>query len=566
MDDLNPRHDTPAARPPHADPLHLDPPNVDPGRGVPPVTRRRSIWPWLIFILVILLVIGGILYWRESQPDTGPRQGRGGPPAPPVVAATATKGDVKITDSALGTVTPLATVTLQTQIAGQLTEIGFKEGQDVKKGDFLAQIDPRPYQAALDQAQGQLAKDQALLRQAQVDLVRYKTLAAQDSIAKQQADDQEWLVHQDEGQVKVDQAQVENAQLNLAYCRIVSPATGRIGLRGIDPGNYVTVASSTALAVITQMQPISVVFVLPEDNLPAVLKRMHEGATLTVAATDRSGTIPLGNGTLLAVDSQIDTTTGTVKLKAQFANNDETLFPNQFVNVALLVDTLKDTTIIPTAAIQRGAPGTYVYMIKQDDTVTVQKVKLGPVDGDNVAIIDGLQPGDRVVVDGADKLREGAKVKIGTNAPAGSAKPANTGPGAAKTPVGAAPAGGAPSAPASGGGQQPASSQSGAGAGSPLPQNGQPAASPSPASPPSSSPPSSSPPSSSPPSSSRPSSSRPSSSQAAAASDAAQNPDAPGRRHHHRRNAGDDQPNSGQPSSGQPNSGQSGSGQSGSGQ
>lgn len=375
---------------------------------------RRPVWQRILWILVIVLLLGGLVYWLVERPAGPTRTGRGGLPPPPVVVAAATRGDVKVIDSELGTVTPLATVALQTQIAGQLTEVAFKEGQSVKKGDFLAQIDPRPYQAALDQAQGQLLKDQASLKQAQVDLARYKTLAAQDSIAKQTADDQEWLVHQDEGQVKVDEALVDNAKLNLAYCRIVSPATGRIGLRGIDPGNYVTVAESTSLAVVTQMQPITVVFLLPEDDLPAVLKRLHDGAILTVTATDRSGRIALGSGTLIAVDSQIDPTTGTVKLKAQFANDDETLFPQQFVNVALLVDTLTNTIVIPNAAVQRGAPGTFAYLVGPDDTVAVRKIKLGPVDGENVAVLDGLSPGDRVVVDGADKLREGIKVKIGS--------------------------------------------------------------------------------------------------------------------------------------------------------
>lgn len=420
MDDLNPRHDAPIAPPSHREPVRAT---------VEPV--RHTLRTWLIFLLIVALLIGGFAYWRSHTTETAARPGRGGLPPPPVVAATAIKGDVKITDAELGTVVPMATVSVVTQIAGQLMDMGFKEGQDVKKGDFLAQIDPRPYQAALDQAQGQLLKDQAALKQAQIDLVRYQTLARQDSIAKQQADDQEWLVHQDEGQVKVDEALVENAKLNLVYCHIVSPVTGRIGLRGIDPGNYVTVANATALAVVTQLQPITVVFVLPEDELPAVLKRLHAGATLTVSATDRSGTIPLGEGTLYAVDSQIDTTTGTVKLKAEFPNKDETLFPNQFVNVSLLVDTLKDTIIVPTAAIQRGAPGTFVYLIKDDDTVTVRKVKLGPVDGENVAILDGLDAGDRVVIDGADKLREGAKVKIGT--------PPSAGAGAGKMPIGATP-------------------------------------------------------------------------------------------------------------------------------
>jgi membrane fusion protein, multidrug efflux system len=302
---------------------------------------------------------------------------------------------------------------VQSQISGQLTQIAFREGQRVKKGDFLAQIDPRPYQAALDQAQGQLAKDQASLQQAQMDYTRYLNLAEKNSIARQQAEDQQWLVHQDEGQVKVDQAQVETAQLNLVYCRIISPADGRIGLRLVDQGNYVQAsATGTGIAVITQTQPITVVFVLAEDNLPQVLKRMHGGASLPVAAYDRSGTTLLDTGALAAIDSQINTSTGTVNLKAQFANAEEILFPNQFVNAILTVDEMKGVTTMPTAAIQRGAPGTFVYKVTADSAVALQVVKLGPIDGDKVAVLSGLAPGDRMVIDGADKLRDGAKVVV----------------------------------------------------------------------------------------------------------------------------------------------------------
>ena len=294
-----------------------------------------------------------------------------------------------------------------------MIQIGFREGQRVVKGDFLAQIDPRPYQAALEQAQGQLVKDQAFLDQAQMDLVRYQKLSEKNSIARQQSEDQQWVVHQDEGQVKVDQAQVATAQLNLNYCRIVAPSSGRIGLRLVDQGNYVQAnSSSTGLAVITQTQPITVVFALAEDSLPRVLKRLHDGAQLAVQAYDRSGAQLLDTGTLLAVDSQINTSTGTVNLKAQFPNQAEALFPNQFVNTVLVVDELHAATVMPTAAIQRGAPGTFVYVVAPDGTVAVRSVKLGPLDGERVAVEQGLKVGDQVVIDGADKLRDGAKVVV----------------------------------------------------------------------------------------------------------------------------------------------------------
>ncbi|HEY1722015.1 MAG TPA: efflux RND transporter periplasmic adaptor subunit [Magnetospirillaceae bacterium] len=359
----------------------------------------------------------------------------------PVGFAAATKGDVKITINALGTVTPLDTVTVLSQVAGPLTAVDFHEGQEVKQGDLLAQIDPRPFQATVDQAQGTLLKDQAVLKEAQVDLIRYKTLAAQNSIARQQSEDQEYVVQQDDGQVKVDQANLDTAKLNLSYTRVVSPITGRIGLRLVDPGNYVqagTLSSSsgTGIAVITQMQPIAAVFALPEDNITAVMSRMHQGAQLNVAAFDRSGATNLGSGTLAAVDSQINTSTGTVNLKAQFANADEALFPNQFINIVLTVNTLHDATIIPTAAVQRGAPGTFVYLIQSDQTVKMQPIKLGPVDGENIAVQSGLQVGDKVVVDGADKLKDGAKVVLHSeNASGQQTAPASGAPGNQQQPT-----------------------------------------------------------------------------------------------------------------------------------
>jgi multidrug efflux system membrane fusion protein len=389
-------------------------------------SRTRRWIPWLVTLLLLAAVIGGLIWFLPHSAPTAPRGGRftsGGPM--PVVSAAVAAGDMPITLDALGTVTPLATVTVRTQINGQLTQIAFQEGQHVKKGDFLAQIDPRPYQIALEQAEAQLAKDAALLKNAQLDLARYQKLLKQDSISQQQRDTQEYLVRQYEGTVKADQAQVDSAKLNLTYCRIVAPISGRVGLRQVDVGNYVQTSDSGGIVVITQLQPISVIFTLPEDDLRAVMPRLQAGASLPVTVYDRSRTTVLATGTLATVDNQIDTTTGTVKLRATFDNADEALFPNQFVNARLLVDTLKGAMIVPTAAIQRGAPGTFVYVIGADGTVTIRTVKLGPTDGERVAIENGLEQGEKVVVDGADKLRDGAKVRLpaapGAPAPAAAA-------------------------------------------------------------------------------------------------------------------------------------------------
>lgn len=330
-------------------------------------------------------------------------------------------GDMPVTLTQLGTVTPLATVTVKTQISGYLVQVAFKEGQMVTKGDFLAQIDPRPYQVALEQAQAQLAKDQALLKNAQLDLQRYNTLVAQNSIAKQTRDTQVSLVAQYEATVKADQAQIDAQKLNLTYCRIISPVTGRVGLRQVDPGNYVQTSDPNGIVVVTQLQPISVIFTLPEDNLPEVMKRVRAGASLPVTAFDRTGSTELATGKLDTVDNQIDTTTGTVKLRAIFDNDQDALFPNQFVNVKLLVNTLHDADIVPNAALQRGAPGTFVYVVKPENTVGVQKVKPGPSDGQRIAILSGLEPGENVVIDGADRLRDGAKITV---APAEPGAPA----------------------------------------------------------------------------------------------------------------------------------------------
>ncbi|HTH15236.1 MAG TPA: MdtA/MuxA family multidrug efflux RND transporter periplasmic adaptor subunit [Magnetospirillum sp.] len=371
--------------------------------------RKRPVWVLLV-VLAVLAGLGWVVFRPHTAPQQQGRRGAGGPV--PVVVAAASKADVDIGLSALGTVTPLATVTVRTQIAGQLLQIAFREGQTVHAGDFLAQIDPRPYQMQLDQYMGQLARDQALLKDAQVNLARYEKLLAEDSIARQQRDTQSSLVKQYEGAVATDLAQVNNAKLNIAYCRIVSPITGRVGLRQVDQGNYVQTNDTNGIAVITQMEPISTVFSVPEDNLPAIMRRLREGATLTVAAFDRSQTHQLAEGHVTTVDNQIDPATGTVKLRAEFDNKDETLFPNQFVNLRLLVDTQRDAVVVPASAIQRGEPGTFVYVVKPDNTVTVRTVGVGPASGGKVAIQSGLETGEQVVVDGADKLREGAQVSV----------------------------------------------------------------------------------------------------------------------------------------------------------
>jgi len=390
------------------------------------LTHRRLVW-----LGIGLLAVIAALWWFTGQ--HGKNNARATAPLP-VVAAAATTGDIDITYTALGTVTPLASVTVQSQISGYLTAVAFKEGQEVKAGDVLAQIDPRPYQAALDQAEGQLARDQAQLDGARVDLTRYATLIKQDSIAKQTYDDQAATVRQLEGTVRLDQGAVDTARVNLGYCRITAPVAGRLGLRLVDPGNYVTASQTNGLVLINQMQPISALFSLPEDDLLPILKRTHAGATLPAAAFDRTGVTKLADGNLATVDNTINTTTGTFQLRANFANADEMLYPNQFVNIQLTVDVLKNAIVIPSSAIQRGAPGTFVYLVKPDDTVTVQKVVLGPSQGESQAITSGLAAGDLVVTDGADKLKNGAKVSLPTAAPPASPAPAAPAPTSDQTP------------------------------------------------------------------------------------------------------------------------------------
>jgi membrane fusion protein, multidrug efflux system len=384
-----------------------------------------------IGVLVLLLLAFGIYETAQWVRTATPPSGRFPQGAPQTVgASTAALGDVRVILNELGTVTPLATVTVQTQINGQLTEVGFTEGQLVKKGDFLAQIDPRPYEYLKKQYEGQLARDQGLFAQAQMDQKRYETLAQQNSIARQQAEDQVFIVQQYAGSVKQDQGLVDAQALNISYCRIVSPITGRVGLRLVDPGNYVQTTSSTGIAVITQLQPISVVFSVPEDELPEFAPQFAAGAALIVTAYDRANLRQLAVGKVSAIDNQIDTTTGTVKVRAQFDNENNALFPNQFVNVRLLVKTLQNAVTVPTSAIQRGAPGTYVYVINADNTVSVRQVSTGPVDGNVTAVNSGLSAGERVVIDGTDRLRDGVKVTVaGEGAQGNQGQPSGQHPG-----------------------------------------------------------------------------------------------------------------------------------------
>ena len=380
-----------------------------------PETRRRSLrGAWVVILVLLIAAAGAAVYWL--QPSEAPRPtGRRGidPSRPtPVVAAAAKTGDINIYLNGLGTVTPLRTVTVRSRVDGELLRVAFTEGQLVKAGEVLAEIDPRPYQAQLAQAEGQMARDQALLANARIDVERYRGLYAQDSIAKQQVDTQEALVRQYEGTVKFDQGQIDNAKLQLVYSTITAPVGGRLGLRLVDPGNIVRASDASGLVVIAQLQPIAVVFTIPQDSLPEVLKRLRAGSPLPVEAYNREQKTRLATGKLLTVDNQIDPTTGTIKLKAQFLNEDGNLFPNQFVNVRLQLDTLRGATLVPAAAVQRGAQGTFVYVLKDDRTVALRPVKTGASEGESVAIESGVAPGETVVVDGSDRLRDGAKAEV----------------------------------------------------------------------------------------------------------------------------------------------------------
>ncbi len=372
---------------------------------------HRRWWIWLL----AASLLGIVAYTQLSRPGktTGGSAKSGAPlQSVPVTAATAARGDIPIYLTGLGTVTPLRTVTVKSRVDGELMKVYYREGQMVKKGNLLAEIDPRPFQAQLTQAEGQMVRDQALLKNAKLDQKRYQDLSKEDSIAEQQYATQKSLVRQLEGTVKFDQGQIDNAKLQIIYSRITAPVSGRIGLRVVDPGNIIHATDTTGLAIITQLEPITVIFTIPEDNLPALLDKLKAGVRLAVDAYNREQTKKLTTGHLLTLDNQVDPNSGTVRLKAEFANQGHELFPNQFVNAQLLLDTKRGATVIPTAAIQRSPQATFVYLVKADQTVTVRQVKVGPIAGDHAAIDEGISPGDLVVVEGAERLREGSKVMV----------------------------------------------------------------------------------------------------------------------------------------------------------
>jgi multidrug efflux system membrane fusion protein len=385
-------------------------------------TAGKSV---LIFLVLAAAIGGGAFYYQSHKPSTGADKRGDMKSRPfPVTTAPAAKRDMPVYLDALGTVASRNTVTVKTRVDGELVKLNFKEGQAVKKGDVLAEVDPRPYEFQLAQANAQLAKDKATLDNAVMDQERYRTLLTQDSIAKQQVDTQDALVRQLRAAVAVDQAQVDNAKLQLVYCRITSPIAGVVGLRQVDPGNQIHAADAAGIVTITQLQPITVLFPIPEDQLPGVIQRAKGHEAIHVEAYDRQKTTKLAEGALLTFDNQIDTTTGTVKLRAEFKNEDNVLFPNQFVNVRLLVDTLKDAVVIPISAVQQGQKGvSQVYVLKNDGTVELRPVVPGVTEGESVAIAKGLAVGEVVVVDGTDKLRDGAKVKPSTPGSSDAGKP-----------------------------------------------------------------------------------------------------------------------------------------------
>ena len=383
------------------------------------IRRRRLIWP--LVLLVLVLALAGGVAWRLTHQTAAVGGGRFGGAVPSVSVAVAGPGTIQNRLQKLGTVTPLASVTVVPQISGVLESVGFTEGQTVKKGDFLAQIDDRPYKALLAQYQGTLAHDQGVLSQARSDLARYEVLEKQDSIAAQTVTDEQALVSQDLGTVAADQAQIAAEQLNIAYCHIVAPVDGVVGLREVDPGNYVTSNSTsttttpsgaTGIVVLNQIAPISVLFSVPEDNIPAIHAAVRSGNPIPVVLYDRADTTKLADGTLATLDNQIDTSTGTLRMRAMFPNTDGELVPNQFVNVDMLVSQLQNVLSVPVNAIQTGAPGSYVYVVDADNVANVTAVTTGAQDSDRVQILSGLNYGDRVVTDGVDRLRDGIRVTI----------------------------------------------------------------------------------------------------------------------------------------------------------
>ena len=394
----------------------------------PEYIAKSGSHAWIWVVVILLLGIGGLVYYRKQQAAEAAAKTKAALAnrSVPITTASVTTGPIGIYINALGTVTSVYTATITTRVDGQINSVNYVEGQMVHKGDVLVQIDPRPYQAALTQAQGTLAHDEALLNEARIDMDRYQLALNRNAIPKQQLDDQIQIVKQDEGSVKNDQGTLANAATNVDYATIKAPIDGRVGLRLVDPGNIVTAAGGTPLVVITQLQPITVIFSVAEDYLPQIQKQMHQGHKMSVDAFDRNQQIKLASGTLLTLDNQIDTTTGTVKLKAIFANSDISLFPNQFVNARLLVDTQQNATLVPTAAIQRNPQGAFVYVVKSNQAA-MQPVTIGTTDG-GVAAVQGVNPGDAIAITGFDKLQDGAKVSI-QKPPADSNSPANASSG-----------------------------------------------------------------------------------------------------------------------------------------
>ncbi len=379
---------------------------------VPP--RKKHLWVWLVIVAAAAAAVW-LIQSRQTHAQAPGAAGRAGRAmVVPVAAAPAARGDMPVYLDGLGSVTPVYTVSIHTRVDGQLMNVYFKEGQFVNVGDVLLDIDPRPFQVMLEQAEGQMAHDQALLANANVDLARYKTLLAQDAIPEQQLATQAATVKQYEGAIKTDQGAIDSAKLQIVYCHITAPISGRVGLRLVDPGNIVHASDANPLLVITQMQPITVVFTLPEDSLPPVLQKLHAGARLTVDAYNRDRSHKLSSGYLLTTDNQIDPTTGTLKLKAVFENREGALFPSQFVNVRLLVEVKRQQVVVPAVAIQRGAQGTFVYVVKPDSTADVRQVAIGVSEAGSTSIDRGIEVGENVVIDGADKLQPGTKVTIRT--------------------------------------------------------------------------------------------------------------------------------------------------------
>lgn len=392
-------------------------PDPSPKSTPPPTTTTKSgshAWIWIV--VVVVAGLAALIYFRQRQPAQQQQQsaggrGAGGQPAPMVTPVTSRKGDIGIYVTGLGTVTPLYTVAVNSRVDGQIMKVSYEEGQEVKQGDPLVDIDPGPYQAAETQAEGQLARDEALLENARVDVERYTEAYAKNAIPKQTLDTQVATVHQDEGTVKLDQGTLDNAKVQLAYAHITAPISGRVGLRLVDPGNIVHAANSNALVVITEMQPITVIFTIAEDNLEQVLRQVRQGKTLQVDAFDRTQSNKLASGVLETLDNEIDPTTGTVRLRAIFTNEDNALFPNQFVNARLLVDTLHDATLVPTQIIQRDSQGAFVYLLKPDDTVSTNPVVEKVIDGDTTAV-EGLEPNTKLVGDNFNRLTDGMKVQV----------------------------------------------------------------------------------------------------------------------------------------------------------